>query len=218
DGAAEAGAAGALEGRVAAQWRVGRPLRRVAGARAARRVVSAPAQIPNVRNAAILALVLLAAPSPEPLQISHSGSGAFEASLTPVGTHLVAAWYDTRDGHPEIYLRVLDDRGRPAGPERRITRGAATDFAYEPDVAALQNDLAVAWYERNTATNTYRAQLARVTTDGKVLWLRTLSAAGHDGKNPVVRTSNRDIVVAWLESGADPEPEVRAQWFDERGR
>src|SRR4051812_33873138 len=88
-------------------------------------------------------------------QISHSGKGAFEASLTPFGSQLAAAWYDTRDGHPEIYMRLLDDRGRPAGPERRITHGADADHAYEPDVATAGNDITIAWYEQNQATKHY---------------------------------------------------------------
>src|SRR3954464_15328720 len=88
-------------------------------------------------------------------QISNSRKGAFEASLTSIGNQLVAAWYDTRDGHPEIYMRLLDDRGRPAGPERRITHGADADHAYEPDVAAANTDIAIAWYEQNQTTKQY---------------------------------------------------------------
>ena len=88
----------------------------------------------------------------------------------------MTAWYDTRDGHPEIYIRVLDDRGRPAGVEHRVTHG--TDFAYEPDIAALRDNVAIAWYERSASEPTaYRARLAAVTREGRVLWERTLSAA-----------------------------------------
>ncbi len=152
-----------------------------------------------------------------PHQISNSTHGAYEASLTAVGNKLVASWYDTRDGHPEIYMRVLDDRGRPAGPERRVTRGAPNEFEYEPDVAAVRNDVAMAWYERNTTTNTYRAKLALVGLDGRIIWQHALSADGHDGKNPVVRVAHDEVLVAWLEVGKDMPPEVRARWFDRGG-
>src|SRR4029077_20551761 len=112
--------------------------------------------------AGALAILLLIGPQvPELRQISQSGRGAFEASLTAIGNQLVTAWYDTRDGHPEIYIRVLDERGRPAGVEHRVTHG--TDFAYEPDIAALRGTVAVAWYERSASEPApYRARLASV--------------------------------------------------------
>ena len=150
------------------------------------------------------------------VQISRSGKGAYEVSLASIGNQLIASWYDTRDGHPEIYMRVLDERGRPAAAEHRVTHG--TGFAYEPDIAALRSNVAIAWYERNATAATYRAKLALVTRDGRTLWERTLSAAGHDGKNPVVRVVNGDVLVAWIESDEALEPEVRAQWFDGDGR
>ena len=146
-------------------------------------------------------------------QISKSGKGAFEASFTPLGNQLVAAWYDTRDGNAEIYIRVLDGSGRPAGPERRITHGSATDFSYEPDVSTLGGDIVIAWYDVNG--DRYRAQLARVTRDGRVRWQHTLT---NDGKNPVVRTVKDEIVVAWLERDTSQLPTVRAQFFDGDGK
>ena len=43
---------------------------------------------------------------------------------------MAIAWYDTRDGHPEIYARVVDTRGVPAGPEIRLN-----EFTPGPDGA-----------------------------------------------------------------------------------
>ncbi len=171
-----------------------------------------------MRALAATLVLLLAAPAPAvPVrQVSHSGYGAYEASLTAVGRHLVASWYDTRDGHPEIYFRLMDERGAPLGDEHRLTNGA--DFAYEPDVAALGADVAVAWYEQNAATSRYHAELAVVTADGRVVWRHRLSATGRDGKNPVVRAVKGDLFCAWLESEPGRDPEVRAQWFDHTGR
>src|SRR6187399_1883590 len=57
----------------------------------------------------------------EPTQVSHSGSGAYEAALATDEKGFAVAWYDSRDGNPEIYMRLLDDSGRPSGPERRLT-------------------------------------------------------------------------------------------------
>lgn len=163
----------------------------------------------------VLAALALIVAADGPVQISSSGRGAYEASLTPVGNQLVATWYDTRHENAEIYLRVLDGHGRPAGPEHRLTRGTAADFAYEPDVAALGEDVVIAWYEHNVSRFSYRAQLARVALDGRIRWQHTVSL---DGKNPVVRTVKDNIVVAWLERDASRESQVRAQWFDRDGR
>ena len=71
----------------------------------------------------ILYFVILTSCSqpPEPIQVSHSGAGAYEAALATDEKGFAVAWYDTRDGNAEIYMRLLDDSGRPSGPERRLT-------------------------------------------------------------------------------------------------
>ncbi len=57
------------------------------------------------------------------------------------------AWYDVRDGHPEIYFRILDSRGRPESVEVRATNGM--EDSYEADLAAVDGNLAIAWYEKS---------------------------------------------------------------------
>ena len=78
------------------------------------------------------ALVAAAACSP-PRQISESGFGAFEVSLAVWDDGLAVAWYDTRDGNAEVYVRRLDADGRKAGPELRLTTTEAE--SYEADIA-----------------------------------------------------------------------------------
>jgi len=170
-----------------------------------------------VRGWALVAAFVIgaAAVADQPHLISQSHFGAFEASLTASGHGFAAAWYDTRDGHPEIYMRLLDADGRPTGAERRLTNGRSA--AYEADIAALGQNLVVAWYERGS-TGTSRAMLGGWTREGRRLWLRTLSAPGRFGRNPVVRTTDREIFCAWLEYDGDRSPDVWAQWFDLEGR
>ena len=43
-----------------------------------------------------------------PRQISDSGFGAYEVSLAAWSDGLAIAWYDTRDGNAEVYVRTLD--------------------------------------------------------------------------------------------------------------
>ena len=90
------------------------------------------------------ALLLSAACSSQPIQVSNSGKGAFETSLVQVGQGFAVAWYDIRDGQGEIYARMLDLNGRPAGPERRLTNGP--EDSYEASIDRLGDDLVVASY------------------------------------------------------------------------
>lgn len=147
-----------------------------------------------------------------PHQVTQSGRGAYEASLTPTHGGFAVAWYDTRDGHPEIYSRLLDMRGRPAGPERRLTN--QSDRAYEADIAAVGDDLALAWYQV-AANRLSTAMLGMWTRDGHRLWSRPLGE--RISKNPVVRTVGKEVFCAWLEEDANRDFQVYAAWFDTDG-
>ena len=64
-----------------------------------------------------------------PRPISESGSGAFEASLTPFGDGLAVMWHDNRDGNDEIYARFIDADGLPRGIENRLTENDEASYA-----------------------------------------------------------------------------------------
>ena len=67
-------------------------------------------------------------------EVSNSKHGAYEASMTVLRDGFAVAWYDDRDGNPEIYMRLLDALGRPRSREYRLTNDP--EFSYEPDIAA----------------------------------------------------------------------------------
>jgi hypothetical protein len=90
--------------------------------------------------------LLTVACTTRPTQISSSRKGAYEAALARVGDGFVAAWYDTRDGNAEIYIRSLDVEGRPVGPELRLTNGP--EESYEASIARVGRQLVVAWYDQ----------------------------------------------------------------------
>ena len=46
------------------------------------------------------------------VQVSQSGAGAYEVALAGDDAGFAVAWYDTRDGNPEIYMRLLDESGK----------------------------------------------------------------------------------------------------------
>ena len=93
-----------------------------------------------------LGLVLSACGGPQ--QISQSGYGAYEVSLASWGDSVLAlAWYDTRDGNAEIYVRFIEGAGRPIDTDHRLTH--TSDESYEPDIVALDGGVAIAWYEKS---------------------------------------------------------------------
>src|SRR5579862_2435439 len=180
----------------------GRPIRPVYGVSAA------------VIASLVLALALLFPGVDDPHQVTESGHGAFEPSLTPFRDGFATAWYDTRDGHPEIYARLLDKQGAPVGPERRLT--TTKDRAYETDIAAVGDRLAVSWYEVGAERSSH-AMLGLWTADGQRLWSRALAAPERVSKNPVVRAAKREIFCAWIAENAARDLEVYAAWFDQNG-
>jgi len=164
--------------------------------------------------AAAAAAVVVAACGGEPHRISDSAGGAYEVSLAPLGSGYVAAWHRSQQDGSEIRARILDAGGRAVSPEYRLTDGSG--HAYEPDVEAVGDDVAVAWYEL-VERGRSEARLGVWTQTGEVRWVRTLSSTGRSGRNPVVRMVGETIFCAWLErdrTGTD----VIGATFDADGR
>lgn len=163
----------------------------------------------------VLVLVLALSSCAGPRQLSHSGTGAYEASLTSEFGQLAVAWYDMRDGNAEIYAREVDQAGRGVGSEYRLTNDPAD--SYEADIVSIRDAFAVAWYEQS-ASGDRRAKLGVWGPGFEPRWTVNLSPAGRDGRIPVVRVFEDKIFCAWIETPADAEPEVRAGWWDLQGR
>jgi hypothetical protein len=155
---------------------------------------------------AALSLLLAGCSSSHAVQVSDTPAGAFEASLTPFRDGFVAAWYDTRDGHGEIYARRLSADGAALAPERRLTVSDAE--AYEADVAPLRDGFAVAWYEK-AKHGQLTAKVGAWSPDGTSRWVHTLSS---HGRNTVVRVSGGLLFAAWIEDEADHRAGVWVTW------
>jgi hypothetical protein len=162
----------------------------------------------------LLYFTLLAACSSSPslMQVSHSGAGAFEASLTTDDSGFIVAWHDMRDGNAEIYLRSLDVEGRPSGPERRLTD--TPDASYEASVERLGDALIIAWYEQ-TASGEQTAMLGEWDRDGAPKWMHPVAPAS---RNPVVRTDGRSIFCAWIQGEPGGGEAVWAGWWSPDGQ
>jgi hypothetical protein len=144
--------------------------------------------------------------------VTNSGSGAYEAALAAREDGFVAVWYDTRDGHGEIYMRLLDAGGRPAGPEQRLTN--SPEESYEPSVSVVGPDrIAVAWYDKS-ADGTLVPKLGVWNIDGTHRWTRTVAPAG---RNPAIARDADGVFCAWIAPGADGREWVWGGWWTNDG-
>jgi hypothetical protein len=156
--------------------------------------------------AACLSLLLSGCSSSGAVQVSETSAGAFEASLTPFRDGFIAAWYDTRNGHGELYARRLSAEGTPIAPERRLTVGTAD--AFEADAAPLRDGFVVGWYEK-TKDGLLTAKVGAWAADGTSRWVQTLST---HGRNTIARVSGGLLFVAWIEDELNGHAGVWATW------
>jgi hypothetical protein len=147
-----------------------------------------------------------------PVQISNSGKGgAYDAALVAFTDGFAVAWYDTRHGSGEIYLRLLDANGQPAGPERRLTKGP--EDSYEASLERLGDGLVVAWYDQS-GKGQQTAKLGIWNRDGSNRWVYTFASGT---RNPVIRATATAIFCAWIQSEPDAHEAVFAAWWDKDG-
>ena len=174
---------------------------------------------------ALAVLLLSGCDGPRYVEVSEPGGGAYEASLARLGDGWAVAWHDTRDGHPEIYARLLDVSGHPVGLPRRLTD--TPDFSYEPQLAgAGVSELLVAWDavspSGGSVTHVAAWDLAgdagprwSLVGDAGPRWTRRLSNPARLGRDVIVRVAGRRLFCAWIEKGVDNrDAAVWAQWLD----
>jgi hypothetical protein len=156
--------------------------------------------------------------------ITETGAGAVGASMAATSDGFAVAWNDLRDGNAEIYLRLLNGMGEPAGPERRLTNGPELSRDVDLQVTA-NNNLALAWYDE--ADGKMQAKLGVWSSSGEQLWATTLSSAERIGRSPVVRRDGNGLMAVWIEdlpadlanSKDRPwESEVWASWWNAEGK
>jgi len=144
-------------------------------------------------------------------QVSNGKHGAYEASMAALRDGFAVAWYDDRDGNPEIYMRLLDVAGRPRSREYRLTNDP--ELSYEADIAATASgDLAIGWYER-LLNGDLRARLGIFTQSGEARWTKIISTPNRNGRNVVVRALENELFAAWIE-----DDEVFGQWWSLDGQ
>jgi hypothetical protein len=161
---------------------------------------------------AVAGALFIAACSDRPAQISNSIRGAFETALAPFGDGFAVAWYDTRDGNGEIYVRLLDGNGRPAGPERRLTN--SPDNSYEASIDRLGDGLVIAWYDQSDQGQ-QTAKLGMWSRDGTNRWVHSFDGGT---RSPVVRSTASAVFCAWVVSETDGREAVFGGWWTADGQ
>jgi hypothetical protein len=142
---------------------------------------------------------------------------AFEVALATAGSTVALAWQGDEAGHSRIFFEWLAPDGGAGSRPSPITDGARD--AYEPDLALAGGEPVLAWYEKD-AHGVRTAWLAGLSATGRLLWRASLSAAGEDARNPVVKVQRGVVYVAWIETPSNPTapPQVWTQRFDLEGR
>ncbi len=162
----------------------------------------------------ILALAALLAGCQHARSISPKDAPAFEVSLAS-GRHAALAWHGGSLAHDAIYLQVLDQKGRLAGEPRQLTDDRQS--AYEPALESFDDGWLLSWYEKQPADSSSTAWLERLDGTGKPRWRQTLSAAGTNGRNAVVRAAGQRIHVAWIQTAAGDSPAIWVAEYDPAG-
>lgn len=150
-------------------------------------------------------------PFPKLWQVSHSGKGAFEASVAVSGEGSAVAWYDDRDGNSEIYLSLYDTAFNPITEEKRLTY--SHEQSYEADVVWLGEYLAVAWYDI-TDSGQNIVKLGLWDKELNPLWEQALTE-DRNGRVPELLNVNGRLFIAWIEEYENLQGD--GQWSDIRG-
>ena len=141
---------------------------------------------------------------------------AYEPSLATFSDGLAVAWYDTRDGHGELYEQALDADARPRGEPVRLTTGRRD--AYEPDIHAVEgtgtgDGFVIGWYEKGDK-GTFEPRLGFWSRNGAARWIKTLAPRG---RNTVARVHGELVFAAWVDDEVAPAAGVWTGWWNLHG-
>ncbi len=138
----------------------------------------------------------------------------FARSIATDGSgNVIVAWYDTRDGTSQVYIKRSNDGGVTWGPDTRLSQGAAG--SEHPAIAMSAPHVYVAWHDfRNGKPDIY----LRHSADGGTTWgaETLLTASVGDGAHPSVAASGARARVVFG-SLRDGQAEVYTRGSDDYG-
>jgi hypothetical protein len=119
------------------------------------------------------------------------------------GDTLDVVWYDTRDGHPEIYFKCSTDRGINWGTDTRLTN--INCIKYDPTIAVSGSIVHVAWMDNRNGSNNSEIYYKR-SEDGGSTWgadTRLTNTALSSG-SPSLAISGSVLHLVWYDERNDP--------------
>jgi len=114
-------------------------------------------------------------------------------ALTRGGTGFGLAWWDSRDGNPEIYFRTLDAVGHTSSPEYRVT--TASGESSFPSIAWNGVNYGIAWNDMRYGN--WEIMFALVSPTGSVLTERRLTNEPNYSLYPKVAWNGSSFGVVW---------------------
>ena len=141
-----------------------------------------------------------------------------KAALLPTGEMMVD-WYDYRNDYDyQIFGRLFDASGNPAGEDFLINELNGCS-AYEPSIAACGNGFVVTWYDYRNG-NGYDIYAQRYSSTGSALGVNFLvndDASGYDQDYPCVAANDSGFIITWEDYRNDNDYDIYAQRYDASG-
>ncbi len=128
---------------------------------------------------------------------------AYEMSLAVSSAGQYVAWHGGLGDGSSIYIQKVGRDDQLIGQAFRVSDGRR--LAYEPDLLLADDQLVVAWYEKDAATGRLTAMMAGIDEAGRLLWRVPVTDATARTKNPVVRQIGQHLHVAWIQQVAVDE-------------
>jgi hypothetical protein len=128
------------------------------------------------------------------IRLTDNLSASENPSIAVSGNNVHIAWYDNRDGNPEIYYKRSTDSGASWGTDTRLTNAAGN--SYTPSIAVSGSNVHVAWHDsRDGNEEIYYKR----STDAGITWgadTRLTNAAGNSALTSIAVSGN-NIHIAW---------------------
>jgi len=130
------------------------------------------------------------------LRLTNNPSVSILPSLAVNGLNIHVAWYDYRDGNPEIYYKNSTNGGLTWSNDMRLTN--TSEFSRLPSLAVNNSNLYVVWEEKELYTDI----CFKRSTNGGLSWSidTVLDNGTISSENPYISLSGATIHVAWEDS------------------
>jgi hypothetical protein len=126
-----------------------------------------------------------------------TGSGNSDNPFAAMsGNTIHVAWYDTREGNPEIYYNQSTDGGATWGADTRLTSAAGN--SYTPCIAVNGAVIHIAWHDgRDGNEEVYYKR----STDGGATWGADtrLTNVAESSCNTAIAVSGTIVHIAWMD-------------------